>query len=421
MQHFVKNRTTANSRYKKLAAVFAVLLLLSLALPFLIGGDRIIVTAHAMASFVANGQTAGILMLCAVGFCLLAAAIGMLVKHKGVLAWIGAVLAVVGAVTMAGVVFNAKSAADYTNILGEEFLVWNLSVGYYYMLAACMGLLFCYFKTARISTGYIALTLLSFIWLIPIAWILMNAIRATDGQFTDTFFPNQWTLNNFVRVFTDRGDGMNFGRWFVNTLFVSAASMAVSAVIILSTAYAISRSKFKGRKQLLGALLIMGMFPGFMAMIAVYFMLLWVGLSYSLIALIAIYSGSAALGHLIVKGYFDTLPQSIEEAAYIDGATRMRVFLQIIIPLSKPIIIFTLLTSFIAPWGDFIFAGWILGTNRQNFTVAVGLVSMLSSEYINAWYTRFAAGAILVSLPIAGLFVSMQKYYSQGVTGAVKG
>lgn len=190
---------------------------------------------------------------------------------------------------------------------------------------------------------------------------------------------------------------------------------------VLFISYSFSRTRFQARKPMMNLGLILNMFPGFMSMIAVYYILKGIGITQSLIALVLVYSGSAGLGYYIAKGFFDTIPKAIDEAAMIDGATRWHVFTRITMPLSKPIIVYTILTSFMAPWIDFIFAKVIMGDNYKNYTVALGLWTMLQKEYIQTWYTRFAAGAVCVSIPIALLFVFMQKYYVDGLSGSVKG
>lgn len=170
--------------------------------------------------------------------------------------------------------------------------------------------------------------------------------------------------------------------------------------------------------------MILGLFPGFMSMVAVYYILKAIGLSEGTmirVALILVYSACAGMGFQIAKGFFDTIPKSIDEAAIIDGATQWQVFTKITMPLSKPIIVYTILTSFMGPWVDFIFAKVICRANADQYTVAIGLWSMLQKEYIHSWYTCFAAGAVLVSIPIATLFIFMQKYYVDGMAGAVKG
>lgn len=168
--------------------------------------------------------------------------------------------------------------------------------------------------------------------------------------------------------------------------------------------------------------LILGMFPGFMSMIAVYHLLKLVGLDQSLAALVLVYSSSACLGYFIAKGFFDTLPRALDEAATIDGATRHDIFWRITLPLSKPIVVYTALTSFIAPFADFIFVSVIMKDNYENYTVALGLYQMLTRENLYAYFTRFCAGAVLVAVPVTVLFLCLQRYYVEGVTGgAVKG
>ena len=169
--------------------------------------------------------------------------------------------------------------------------------------------------------------------------------------------------------------------------------------------------------------MILGLFPGFMSMIAVYFILKALGLTEGnliRLALIMCYAGGAGLGFQIAKGFFDTIPKAVDEAALIDGCTHWQIFSKITLPLSKPIIIYTVLTSFMAPWLDFIFAKVICRANSDQYTIAIGLWKMLEKEYIDSWYTSFAAGAVLISIPIAILFLCMQKYYVNGVSGAVK-
>ena len=168
--------------------------------------------------------------------------------------------------------------------------------------------------------------------------------------------------------------------------------------------------------------LILGLIPGFMSMIAIYHFLKLLNLNQRLVALVLVYSGGAGLNYHICKGFFDTIPKELVEAAMLDGATRFRIIWQITIPLSKPMIIYTVLTSFLAPWTDFIFASFIMQGKSDLFTVSVGLWSMLERESISEWYLPFCAGAVVISIPITALFLFMQKYYAEGVTaGAVKG
>ncbi|MCM1122590.1 MAG: sugar ABC transporter permease [Eubacterium sp.] len=276
-------------------------------------------------------------------------------------------------------------------------------------------------KKMKDIASYAALIVLSIIWMIPIFWVVMTSFREEPGSYTSYFFPKSLTLNNYVRLLTDNTQ-FYFMKWFGNTLLVAVCSCIISTFFVLAVSYTMSRMRFKMRKPLMNIAMILGMFPGFMSMIAVYYILKGLGITQSLLALIMVYSGGAGLGFFVAKGFFDTLPKALDEAALIDGATRLQIFTKITIPLSKPIIVYTVLTSFLSPWMDFIFASVIMGDNYDNYTVALGLFKMLEREFINDYYTQFAAGCVLVSIPIAALFISMQKYYVEGVSGgAVKG
>lgn len=270
---------------------------------------------------------------------------------------------------------------------------------------------------------HIFLSILAFIWIIPIVWIVLTSLRAEKGSYVTTFFPKSYTLGNYVKLFTDTSI-LNFPKMFGNTLIIAIFTCLISTIFVLSVAYCMSRLRFKFRKPYMNLAMVLTLFPGFMSMIAVYYILKAFNLtegSMIRVSLIMVYSACAGLGFYIAKGFFDTIPKSIDEAALIDGATRWQIFTKITIPLSKPIIIYTVLTSFIGPWVDFIFAKVICRTNQDQYTVAIGLWNMLQKEYIHSWYTCFAAGAVVVSVPIAILFVIMQKNYVEGMSGAVKG
>ncbi|MDO4466284.1 MAG: sugar ABC transporter permease [Bacillota bacterium] len=266
------------------------------------------------------------------------------------------------------------------------------------------------------------LTVLAAVWVFPIFWVVLTSFRAEKGSYVSTFFPKSYTLDNYIKLFTDT-TVLNFPKMFGNTLIIAIFSCILSTFFLLSAAYCLSRLRFKLRKPYMNMAMILGLFPGFMSMIAVYFILKVVGLTEGAlirVALIMCYSGGSALSFQIAKGFFDTTPKSIDEAAMIDGCTRWQIFTKITLPLSKPIVVYTVLTSFIAPWVDFIFAKVICRANADQFTVAIGLWKMLEKEYIDNWYTCFAAGAVLISIPIALLFLKLQKYYVNGMSGAVK-
>lgn len=270
---------------------------------------------------------------------------------------------------------------------------------------------------------HLLLAVLAFLWVMPIVWIVLTSFRKEPGSYVTTFFPKGYTLNNYIKLFTNR-TVLNFPKMFMNTLIIAVICCIISTFFVLSVSYSLSRMRFKFRKPYMNMAMILGLFPGFMSMIAQYYILKAMGLttgSLIRIALIVVYSAGTGLGFQIAKGYFDTIPRSIDEAAIMDGATQWQVFTKITIPLSKPIVIYTVLTSFIAPWVDFIFAKVICGASSDQYTVAIGLWNMLQKEYINQWYTCFAAGAVIISIPIAALFLYMQRYYVEGMSGAVKG
>lgn len=270
---------------------------------------------------------------------------------------------------------------------------------------------------------YIILAALSVIWLFPIVWIVLISFKKDKGMYMSTLFPKEYWFGNYKKLFTETNI-INFPQMFLNTLIIAVFCCIISTFFVLCVSYVMSRMRFRMRKPFMNIALILGMFPGFMSMIATYYILKSIGLtqgSMIRVALIMVYSGGSGLGFYIAKGFFDTIPKSVDEAAYIDGATRWQVFTRITIPLSKPIIVYTVLNSFMGPWLDFIFCKVICGTDQRFYTVSVGLWSMLEKEYVYNWFNCFAAGAVVVSVPIAILFLIMQKFYQEGVSGAVKG
>ena len=270
---------------------------------------------------------------------------------------------------------------------------------------------------------HIVLAILAFVWVFPVLWVVMTSFRAEKGSYVSTFFPKSYTLDNYIKLFTDT-TLLNFPKMFMNTLVIAIFSCLLSTFLLLSVSYCLSRMKFKMRKPYMNMAMVLGLFPGFMSMIAVYFILKAVGLTEGnliRVALVFCYSGGAAISFQVAKGFFDTTPYAIDEAAMLDGCTRWQIFTKITLPLSKPIVIYTVLTSFIGPWVDFIFAKVICRANADQYTVAIGLWRMLEKEYIDNWYTCFAAGAVLISIPIALLVLKLQKYYVNGTSGAVKG
>lgn len=270
-------------------------------------------------------------------------------------------------------------------------------------------------------TLHALLTFLSLLWMLPVFWLVISSLRKEPGAYTPYLWPREFTFDNYIRLFTDTRL-FNFPRWFLNTLFVACCSCAITTVLTLMVAYVYSRIRFKSRKLFMNISLVLGMFPGFMSMIAIYHFMKAIGLDQTLLALILVYSGGAALNYYIAKGFFDTIPKSLDEAATLDGATKNTIFWRIILPNSKPIVVNTAINAFIAPWVDFIFVSVIMKDNYANYTVAKGLYTMVDKANIYHYYTVFCAGSVVVAVPIVLLFIRLQKYYVAGVTGgATKG
>ena len=276
--------------------------------------------------------------------------------------------------------------------------------------------------TADIIT-YIILAAMCIIWLTPFFWVIMQSFRDGIGQYISTFLPQAYTLNNYKALFTDFSV-INFPRMFLNTFFVACCSCVVSTFFVLAVSYALSRVKWKMRKPYMNMAMVITLFPGFMSMVAVYFILKALGMTEGdkiYLSLIICYSSGAGVGFHVMKGYMDTIPKALDEAAMIDGCTRWQVFTKVTLPLCKPMIVYQVITSFMGPWMDFIFAKVIAGAKSQYWTVSIGLFNMLEKEYVEVWFVRFCAGAVLVSIPISILYLLTQKMYQEAMGGAVKG
>ena len=280
---------------------------------------------------------------------------------------------------------------------------------------------------ARRITGdvitYIFLIAISIIWLIPFVWLVAQSFRDGKGQFISTFFPTAYTFKNYKALFTEF-DVMNFPRMFLNTFGIACCTCVISTFFVLSVSYCTSRLKWKMRKPYMNMAMILNLFPGFMTMVAVYFILKALGMTEGNkipLALIICFSAGAGTQFYVMKGFMDTIPKALDEAAAIDGCTRWQIFTRITLPLSKPMIVYQIITSFMGPWVDFVFAKVIVRTNAKYFTVSIGLWSMLEKEYVDTWFVRFCAGAVLVAIPISVLFMITQKFYQEAMNGAVKG
>lgn len=274
------------------------------------------------------------------------------------------------------------------------------------------------------AIAYIVLILISIIWLFPFVCIVLQSFRSYEtelGGMVNYLVPKQFSLDNYKFLFSD---DCQFFRWYGNTLIIASFVAIFQTIIILCVSYALSRTRFKMRKALMNFWLVLGMFPGFLTMICLYFLLKNFGLTQSgaVPGLILISVASSGMGYYVCKGFFDTIPRSLDEAARIDGASKMRIFLTMIVPLSKPIVIYTALTAFMAPWCDYVFASYVAFGTSDSYNVAVALYRWVNTTDYQGYFTRFCAGGVLVAVPITILFMALQKYYVEGVTGgAVKG
>ena len=267
---------------------------------------------------------------------------------------------------------------------------------------------------------YIVLVVLCIVWLIPLVCIVLQSFRCESTHMVGYVIPKQWGFNNYVRLFTETA----FPKWYLNTFIIALAQAGGVTIVTLCMSYCLSRFRFKLRKPLMQFMLILGMFPGMLGMIILYNVLKDLGMTQAnaVPGLILVNIASSGMGYYVSKGFFDTIPKSLDEAARIDGATRFYILRKVILPLAKPIVIYTILTAFMGPWGDFVFARYISMNNVDGMNVAVGLFSWLNQDQINNNYTMFCAGGVLVALPVTLLFMFLQKYYVEGVTGgAVKG
>lgn len=269
----------------------------------------------------------------------------------------------------------------------------------------------------------VVLATLACIWLIPILWLLVTSLSGYKGINTMHFFPTEWSLGNYRQLFLEPDTVANFPAWFKNSMLIGIFSCMISTTFVLMVAYAMSCMRFRLRKTLMSIGIILGMFPGVLSMIAIYFVMKMIGMTDSLVGLVIIYSSGSGLGYLICKGFFDTIPVSLREAAKMEGATELSVFMRVVVPLSKPIIVYTVINSFLTPWMDFVMAKLMIRSkDPANWTVAMGLFNLVQRTLVSDYFSLFCAGGVMVAIPISILFVIMQKFYVEGITGgAVKG
>ncbi len=265
---------------------------------------------------------------------------------------------------------------------------------------------------------YLALVVISLIFLFPCLWLILASFSKTGSLYDfHGFFPSAYSLQTFIDLFTDDVNGLYpYKTWFFNTLYVAGFSCILGTILVLLTGYVMSRFRFKGRDTIKKGTLVLSMFPGFMGMTAIYIIMTQLGLINHLSSLIFLYSATAPMGYLVQKGYFDSIPNTIFEAARLDGASNLKIFFSITLPISKPMIVYTVLTQFAWPWSDVLLPKLLL-KDRDMWTVAVGLFNLPETHF-----ARFAAGSVFIAVPIVILYFCLVKYIVNGLTaGAVKG
>lgn len=270
-------------------------------------------------------------------------------------------------------------------------------------------------KLFNVAITYMILLIVVFVFVFPILWLILASFSKSGSLYSfKGFFPSEYSFDTFNKLFTDT-DLYDYPSWFGNTLFISSMSSLLGTILTILTAYCMSRFRFKSRKALMKTTLVLGMFPSFMTMTAVYLLMTQFNLINQQWGLILIYSAGAPMGYLTQKGFFDTISISIDEAARMDGASSFKIFWRIIMPLAAPMIVYTMLSSFVWPWSDFILPKLLL-KNKELWTVAVGLMSLDNTEF-----ARFAAGSAFIAVPIVIFYFALSKFLISGMSaGAVK-
>ncbi len=275
--------------------------------------------------------------------------------------------------------------------------------------------------TRRATNGaltYVALIIMSAIFLFPCLWLILASLSRTGSLYDfKGFFPESFSFQTFIDLFTDDVNGLYpYKTWFFNTLYVAVCSSILGTILVLLTAYVMSRFRFQGRDTIKKTTLILGMFPGFMGMTAVYIIMTQLGLIDKLESLIFFYAATTPVNYMVQKGYFDSVPNAVFEAARLDGASNFEVFAKVTLPLSKPMVVYTMLTQFAWPWSDVLLPKLLL-KDREMWTVAVGLFNLPETHF-----ARFAAGSVFIAVPIVILYFCLVKNIVNGLTaGSVKG
>ncbi|MBM7554078.1 arabinogalactan oligomer/maltooligosaccharide transport system permease protein [Thalassobacillus pellis] len=271
----------------------------------------------------------------------------------------------------------------------------------------------------EVTLIYLFLAVMFVVIAYPLLWTIMMSINPGTNMLVTKMIPDNPTLEHYLWLFTDPGS--DYVIWYKNSLMVAFANATGSVVLTSLIAYAFSRYHFIGKKYGLYTFLLLQMFPALMGMVALYILLSTIGLIDSLVGLTLIYlGGQIPFNAWLVKGYFDTIPKELDEAAKIDGAGHLKIFWTIMLPLAKPILAVVALFNFMAPFMDFLLPRIVL-TSPEKYTLALGLFNFINDQFSNN-FTRFSAGAILIAVPIALVFLLLQRYLISGLTsGATKG
>jgi arabinogalactan oligomer / maltooligosaccharide transport system permease protein len=271
----------------------------------------------------------------------------------------------------------------------------------------------------RLTLTYLVVLVMFVIILYPLAWIIGSSFNPGQSLSGSSIIPKNATFAHYKELFDTSKS--NYVFWYMNSLKVSILTMLFTVILVSFTAYSFSRYRFVGRKNGLMTFLILQMIPNFAALIAIYILATLTHLIDTHLGLILVYvGGQIPMNTWLMKGYLDTIPKELDESAKIDGAGHLRIFFQIVMPLATPILAVVALFSFIAPFADFIVASILLRT-EENYTLAVGLYELVAKQF-GAEFTTFAAGAVLIAVPIAILFLSFQRFFVSGLTaGGTKG
>ncbi|MGX8177286.1 sugar ABC transporter permease [Exiguobacterium sp. RIT452] len=275
-------------------------------------------------------------------------------------------------------------------------------------------------RTVRLTLTYLILLFVATCIIYPLLWTIGASFNPGNSLVSTSIIPKNPTLDHYRELFAGK-ESLQYGHWYMNSLKISLFTMLGTVVSVSFTAYAFSRFRFKGRQQALTLFLLLQMIPQFSALIALFVLAQLLGMMNSHWLLILLYiGGQIPMNTYLMKGYMDSIPVDLDESAKLDGAGHTRIFIQIILPLCRPMLAVVAMNGFTGPLGDFVLASTILRT-QEAYTLPIGLFNLVN-EAMGASYTTFAAGAILISIPVAILFVLLQKHFVSGLTaGGTKG